>query len=137
MTQVIAVRDLIHKKDQEGSPNSPVDCLGIGDPIKGSPMRRARMREPHLGKGFGENPARVVPESYRSAQGPSERTRQRSRARGDRDTKVKAPAIAPPLGEGLGRVFPTLKDPQPPCLRYNLPSKGFRSLKQAKAFFDK
>ncbi len=27
----------LFNKDQEGSPNSPVDCWGVGNPIKGFP----------------------------------------------------------------------------------------------------
>ena len=27
------------KKDQEGRPNSPVDCLAVGNPIKGFPAK--------------------------------------------------------------------------------------------------
>ena len=30
-------KHLFVQKDQEGSPNSPVDCWGVGNPIKGFP----------------------------------------------------------------------------------------------------
>ena len=30
-------KHLLVQKDQEGSPNSPVDCWGVGNPIKGFP----------------------------------------------------------------------------------------------------